>query len=55
MFLFFFQLQSLHSILGGLKSGSGMFADSGSTDGENKKGIGPNNAPHGKTGPRPMI
>lgn len=46
---FFFQLQSLESILGGLKPGSGMYADSGSTDGENKKGNGPNNNAHGKT------
>lgn len=44
------ELQSLESILGGLKPGSGMFADSGSKDGENKKGNGPNNTAHDREG-----
>lgn len=46
--VFFFQLQSLESILGGLKPVSRMFGDSGGTNGENKKGNGPNSAAHGK-------
>ncbi|KAI5614461.1 nuclear receptor coactivator 3 isoform X2, partial [Silurus asotus] len=48
------ELQSLESILGGLKPGTGMFADSGSTEGENKKGNGPNSGPHGM-GPGPRV
>lgn len=46
--LIFFQLQSLESILGGLKPVSRMFGDTGGPDGENKKGNGPNIAAHGE-------
>lgn len=48
----FFQLDSLESILGGLRnSSSGMFADSGSggSEGGNKQGNGPNSTAHGES------